>query len=117
PETPPSAPPPNTTGPKQPVPVSPKQGRHIEGQQTDAKRGTITADPREVLDTHAGKGQQVGKIPVGEPGSKERIDTGGKPLGIYRHADGREAETTRGMIHYGKDGAHIVPARPEGWVE
>ncbi|WP_257006702.1 polymorphic toxin type 50 domain-containing protein [Shouchella clausii] len=25
---------------------------------------------------------------------------------------GKYVETNRGMIHYGKDGAHIVPAKP-----
>lgn len=111
---PPAVPPP---APKPPVTVSPKQGRHIPGQQTDPNRGTITADPQVLLNTHAGQGQPVGKIPVGQPGSKERFDTGGEVIGVFRHQDGRSAPTTRGMIHYGKDGAHVVPARPDGWVE
>ena len=37
----------------------------------------------------------------------------GKPIGKYYDRDtGEYIETTRGMIHYGKDGAHIVPSEP-----
>ncbi|WP_258958768.1 polymorphic toxin type 50 domain-containing protein, partial [Bacillus wiedmannii] len=34
-------------------------------------------------------------------------------IGKYYDRDtGEYLETTRGMIHYGKDGAHIVPSEP-----
>ena len=59
----------------------------------------------------AGTGDQVGAVPVGDPGSKERIDFG-QEIGVFRDADGNEAPTTVGIIHYSKKGAHIVPARP-----
>ncbi|MBO1077537.1 hypothetical protein IAI61_00735 [Roseomonas sp. 573] len=53
----------------------------------------------------------------GVGGAKESFDTGDRIIGIYRHLDGREAQTTRGQIIYGRTGAHIVPAMPRGWVE
>ncbi|MBY4602975.1 MULTISPECIES: T7SS effector LXG polymorphic toxin [Bacillus] len=61
---------------------------------------------QELLDKYAGKGQLLPN------GKKERVDFG-KPIGKYYDRDtGEYLETTRGMIHYGKDGAHIVPSEP-----
>ncbi|KAA6448586.1 T7SS effector LXG polymorphic toxin [Bacillus swezeyi] len=60
---------------------------------------------QELLDKFAGKGKKLGK-------NKERVDFG-QVIGKYYDMDtGKYVETTNGMIHYGKDGAHIVPARP-----
>ncbi|GLF89231.1 ribonuclease YxiD [Bacillus safensis] len=60
---------------------------------------------QELLDNYAGTGKELGK-------NKERIDFG-EAIGKYYDIDtGKYEETTKGMIHYGKDGAHIVPARP-----
>ncbi|MEW4192647.1 T7SS effector LXG polymorphic toxin [Bacillus altitudinis] len=60
---------------------------------------------QELLDKYAGTGKELGK-------NKERIDFG-QAIGKYYNIDtGKYEETTKGMIHYGKDGAHIVPARP-----
>ena len=59
---------------------------------------------QELLDKFAGKGTTVIK-------NKERVDFG-KPIGkYYDTVTGQYIETNRGMIHYGKDGAHIVPAK------
>lgn len=59
-----------------------------------------------MLDKFAGKGQLL------PSGKKERIDFD-KPIGkYYDHDTGEYHETTRGMIHYGKNGAHIVPSEP-----
>ncbi|MDA1850416.1 polymorphic toxin type 50 domain-containing protein, partial [Bacillus cereus] len=61
---------------------------------------------QELLDKFAGKGQLLPN------GKKERVDFG-KTIGEYYDRDtGEYLETTRGMIHYGKDGAHIVPSEP-----
>ncbi|MGZ9697925.1 T7SS effector LXG polymorphic toxin [Bacillus safensis] len=60
---------------------------------------------QELLDKYAGTGKELSK-------NKERIDFG-QAIGKYYNIDtGKYEETTKGMIHYGKDGAHIVPARP-----
>ncbi|WP_241211393.1 polymorphic toxin type 50 domain-containing protein [Amphibacillus jilinensis] len=45
-------------------------------------------------------------------GKKERLEFD-KLIGKYYYRDtGEYLETTRGMIHYGKGGSHIVPSRP-----
>ncbi|MFU0933431.1 polymorphic toxin type 50 domain-containing protein [Kluyvera cryocrescens] len=37
----------------------------------------------------------------------------GKPIGNFVDRNtGLSVPTTKGIVHYGKDGAHIVPARP-----
>lgn len=91
-----------------------KQGKHQPDHNNFIPgRSELThPDPQELLDKHAGTGQRAGRETVGEPGSKERVDFG-EPIG--KHVDqhtGEKNETTVGMIHYSKKGAHIVPARP-----
>jgi filamentous hemagglutinin len=73
-------------------------------------RSELTANPSE-LATMAGKGQQVGSVQVGLPGSKERVNFG-KIIGTYVDKAGARTPTTNGIIHYAKDGIHIVPSRP-----
>ncbi|MBP3195083.1 MAG: hypothetical protein J6M05_05400 [Cardiobacteriaceae bacterium] len=52
-------------------------------------------------------------IPVGQPGSKERIDFG-KNIGYHiEQGSTTKTPTTVGTVHYSKKGAHIVPARPK----
>lgn len=44
--------------------------------------------------------------------SKERVDFG-RVIGKYVDIrTGTSAETTNGLLHYSKDGIHIVPAKP-----
>ncbi|MGO4549477.1 polymorphic toxin type 50 domain-containing protein [Lysobacter sp. 2RAF19] len=74
-------------------------------------RSVLTGNPAE-LGRHAGTGQQVGKIDVGLPGSKERVNFG-QQIGNYVDQAGNAAPTTNGIIHYGKDSIHIVPSRPD----
>lgn len=50
----------------------------------------------------------------GEAGSKQRFDDD-KIIGIFKNEGGDQVPTTRGIIHYGKEGAHIVPAAPRGY--
>lgn len=64
-----------------------------------------------MLGRHAGTGQQIGDTAVGLPGSKERIEFDG-PIGTYVDAAGNSSETSNGIVHYGANGMHIVPARP-----
>ncbi len=72
--------------------------------------GILTAIPQK-LGQKAGTGQQVGEIPVGKPGSKERVNFN-ETIGTYLDRAGNSSPTTNEIIHYGKDGIHIVPARP-----
>ncbi len=47
---------------------------------------------------------------------KERVDFG-KTIGFYHNPQTQKSiPTTMGIIHYSKDGAHIVPAKPRGGV-
>ena len=60
---------------------------------------------QELLDKFAGKGQLL-------KNGRERVDFG-EPIGKYYDRNtGQYHETTKGLIHYGKGGAHIVPSRP-----
>ncbi|MBI3184179.1 MAG: hypothetical protein HYZ28_18760 [Myxococcales bacterium] len=91
-----------------------QQGKHILGHRNFiAGRSILTADPVR-LAQRAGTGTPVGKVPRGQPGFRERIDFG-EPIGTYVDpVTGAQAPTGVGIIHYGKEGIHIVPARPVG---
>jgi RHS repeat-associated protein len=92
-----------------------KQGKHIPGHNNFLQgRSKLTHNnPQDLVDRFAGKGQQAGKIPPGMPGFKERIDFG-EIIGIYvDKTTGESMPTTVGILHYSKDGVHIVPARPK----
>ncbi|MGO8529938.1 polymorphic toxin type 50 domain-containing protein [Rhizobium ruizarguesonis] len=78
-----------------------------------SRLATAPADPQGLVDAHAGTGQQVGNIPAGQPGSKERVDFGNKVIGKYVNpVTGEKIPTTTGIIHYGSKGVHIVPSKP-----
>ena len=85
-----------------------KQGKHIPGHNNFiiGKSPLTHPDPRALFDQFAGQGQPVGNVPRGKPGFKERVDFG-QVIGEHNGQP-----TTKGIIHYAKDGAHIVPARP-----
>lgn len=96
-----------------------QQNKHIEGTNeyktaaasSGSQRSVLTVDPQSLL-PKLSTGQQVCKVDVGLAGSKERIDFG-KPIGKFVDKDiGLSVPTTKGIVHYGKDGANIVPARP-----
>jgi tetratricopeptide (TPR) repeat protein len=68
-------------------------------------------DPEGLLEKFAGKGH-VERGSPGHFGYKETVDFK-ETIGIWKNAEGTiELPTTRGTIHYGKKGAHIVPANP-----
>ncbi|MEY4590380.1 MAG: hypothetical protein RL497_2456, partial [Pseudomonadota bacterium] len=88
------------------------QEKHFPGHNSYTPgRSTMTSNP-EKLAERAGSGQQAGNLSVGQPGSKERVNFGEK-IGDYFDPAGNSSPTTNGIIHYSKDGIHIVPARPE----
>ena len=43
---------------------------------------------------------------------KERVDFGRVIGQYYDQETGQYVDTTIGIIHYGNDGAHIIPAKP-----
>jgi RHS repeat-associated protein len=91
-----------------------KQGKHVPGHNNfePGKSELTHPNPQSLVDEHKGTGQQVGSTPVGEAGSRERVDFGTN-IGVYVDpATGQRSPTTNGMIHESKKGVHIVPARP-----
>jgi hypothetical protein len=85
-----------------------KEGKHIRGHNNFIPgRSPLTHNnPQSLLDDFAGMGQPVGNVPRGSPEFKERVDFGQ----VIGEINGQP--TTKGIIHYSKDGAHIVPANP-----
>ncbi|WP_437494995.1 SpvB/TcaC N-terminal domain-containing protein [Sorangium sp. So ce1014] len=85
-----------------------QQGKHIPGHNnyTPGRSPFTHRDPQGLLNRFAGKGDPVGKVPRGQPGFKERVDFGE----VIGQVNGQA--TTKGIIHYSKDGVHIVPANP-----
>lgn len=92
-----------------------RQNKHIPGTNNYevSKHRSIMEhnNPTSLLKKHAGSGIPERGTP-GMPGYKETIDFR-EHIGIWKTQDGSlQLPTTRGTIHYSKDGAHIVPARP-----
>lgn len=91
-----------------------QQGKHIPGHNNfqPGKSELTDPNPQRLLQEGAGRGQQIGDTPIGQPGSKERVDFG-RTIGNYVDpVTGEKTPTTNGIIHYGSRGAHIVPSRP-----
>lgn len=89
------------------------QGKHIPGHSNydpNAGRSIFHGSlvhAQELIDKFAGSGTWHGT-------NKETVDFG-EIIGTWVSPDGSERlSTTRGTIHYGKRGAHIVPAAPRG---
>jgi len=91
-----------------------KQGKHVPGHNNfqPGKSELTHPDPQRLLNERAGTGQQLGNKPVGQPGSKERVDFDTTIGNYVDPATGQATPTTVGIVHYASDGAHIVPARP-----
>lgn len=91
-----------------------KQGKHIPGHNNFIPgRSELThPDAHALVDKFAGKGTQIGNVARGIPGFKETVDFG-EVIGNYVDpVTGTSTPTTKGILHYAKDGVHIVPARP-----
>lgn len=83
-----------------------KQGKHILGHDNFVVgKSILRVDADELLEKYAGKGTMINQY-------KERVDFG-KVIGEYYDVNkGHYLTTTKGIIHYSKTGAHIVPAKP-----
>lgn len=87
-----------------------QQGKHIAGHSNYTMgRSVLRADPAKLAE-RAGTGTPVNNLPRGQPGFRERIDFG-EVIGDFVK-DGVATPTTKGIIHYGKEGIHIVPSAP-----
>ncbi|MDC2824418.1 polymorphic toxin type 50 domain-containing protein, partial [Rodentibacter pneumotropicus] len=100
-----------------------KQNKHLEHTNeyrvslANGQHRSIITVNLDSLKGYIGTGQQVGKIDVGLPGSKERVDFN-KSIGIYIDPiTGDRTPTTMGIIHYSKNGYHIVPAKPKDSIK
>ena len=98
-----------------------RQNKHVPGKHNfDPSRGHIILENNKLeslIREHAGKGQKVNKIVPFSPGYKERIDFG-EQIGSFALKEvGKETvfmPTNRGILHYSKDGVHLVPSAPTG---
>lgn len=83
-----------------------KQGKHIVGHSNFiVGRSILSADANALLKSHAGKGTMINEY-------KERVNFG-KIIGEYYNDTTKHYyPTTKGIIHYSKTGAHIVPSAP-----
>lgn len=83
------------------------QGKHITNHPNYIEGRSILYgdinDAQQLINKFSGTGQLISE-------NKERVNFG-RVIGMY--IDGETAqETTWGIIHYGKNGAHIVPSNP-----
>ena len=87
-----------------------RQGKHIPDHNNyHPGKSTLNLSMQEaqsLVNEYSGKGEKVSD-------NKERVDFG-KTIGNYVDPEtGESRPTTIGMIHYSKNGTHIVPVRPK----
>ncbi|MBU8638015.1 T7SS effector LXG polymorphic toxin [Bacillus pumilus] len=87
------------------IPDAPNYKQEVANGKTKSIFNGDNKKAQELLDKFAGKGDMFTK-------NRERINFGQVIGKYYDHKSKTYVETTNGLIHYGKDGAHIVPARP-----
>ncbi|MEK4845003.1 T7SS effector LXG polymorphic toxin [Bacillus altitudinis] len=87
------------------IPDAPNYKQEVANGKTKSIFYGDNKKAQELLDKFAGKGDMFTK-------NRERINFGQVIGKYYDHKSKTYLETTNGLIHYGKDGAHIVPARP-----
>ena len=89
-----------------------KQGKHIRGHNNfeEGKSELTPGAAQRLLDNlHGGNVRRADQI----NDIKTRVDFG-KKIGTYVDPEtGKSVETTVGIMHSSKKGAHIVPARPK----
>jgi hypothetical protein len=92
-----------------------KQGKHQPDHNNFIPgRSELThPDPQQLVDDHVGTGQPANNVPAGQPGYRERVDFGSIIGNYVDPVTGEKTPTTNGIIHYSKDGVHIVPGRPQ----
>lgn len=96
-----------------------QQNKHIIGTNGYKTAGQVTQrstlepglDVQGIVNRYAGTGQAANGVPLGQPGSTERIKTN-SVIGVFYDSNGVGSPTTNFTIRYSKSGVHIVPARP-----
>ena len=87
-----------------------RQGKHIIGHSNYRKGRSVLhmsmARAQKLVEDLAGTGEWIGSS------NRERIDFGFE-IGTYVDERGNRTKTTVGIIHFSKQGAHIVPGRPK----
>ena len=90
-----------------------KQGKHIPGHSNYTPgRSYLTIEMpqvQEIVDKYAGSGRLI-RDASGKWTHKEIITTD-TPLGVHVGLDGVETPTKSAIIHYSKNGTHIVPRK------
>ncbi|SDB88406.1 two-partner secretion domain-containing protein [Paraburkholderia lycopersici] len=91
-----------------------KQGKHQPDHNNFIPgRSELTyPDPQKLVDDYAGSGQPANNVAPGQPGYRERVNFGTVIGNYVDPVTGESTPTTNGIIHYSKDGVHIVPGRP-----
>ncbi len=87
------------------IPGTPNYKQEVANGRTKSIFYGDNKKAQELLDKYAG----TGEFPRN---GREVVDFGQKIGKAYDMKTGKYIETTRGTIHYSKDGAHIVPAKP-----
>lgn len=85
------------------------QGKHVPGHNNfDPSKSTLKGGMKaaqELIDSFAGTGTFLDN-------HREVVECQ-KAIGEYSGYAGKKRATSRGVIHYGKKGAHIVPTHPD----
>jgi RHS repeat-associated protein len=97
-----------------------QQNKHIVGTNEYRTANQVTqrsplapgVDAQALVNQYAGTGQAANRVPLGQPGSVERISTN-QTIGTYYDNGVAVGPTTNFTIRYGKDGVHIIPSRPQ----
>ena len=92
-----------------------KQGKHIVGHNNFRPGSSEVTHPdlQVLVDKFAGSGRAVNSVPRSQPGFKERVDFEVVIGNFVDIRDNTSTPTTIGIVHYAKNGVHIVPARPK----
>jgi len=84
------------------------QGKHIVGHNNYKEGRSILSismeEAQQLVNIYSGKGSYINS-------NKERVDFG-RQIGYYVNGN-TSMPTTIGIIHYSKNGTHIVPAQPK----
>ena len=92
-----------------------KQNKHVPGKHNYADGKSIFEhpDPQNLINKWAGTGKRFNNDIPGTAGYREVVDFS-EHIGIWKNKENTlSLPTTRGTIHYSKEGVHIVPAQPK----